>query len=73
MLKEETADNGKLFAFGDSLNVLQFSVGSMAWTKIEIDKNSGPDGKPVFEGKLRYMASCYIPDKKILVTGGSNC
>jgi|JI10StandDraft_1071094.scaffolds.fasta_scaffold202633_3 hypothetical protein len=45
----------------------------MSWTKIEIEKDSGPDGKSPFEGKLRYMASCFVPDKKIIVTGGSNC
>jgi hypothetical protein len=45
----------------------------MTWSKVEVERNGGDMGKGVvYNGDLRYMASCFIPDKKILVTGGCN-
>jgi len=69
VLKEETADNSKLYCFGDSANILCFSVGTMTWTKVEVDRAAN-EGKPIFDTKLRYLSSCFVPDKKIIVSGG---
>ena len=36
----------------------------MQWSVVPFDNNSA------YDGSLKYMSSCYLPDKKILLSGG---
>lgn len=37
----------------------------MLWQQIKLDEKGSP-----YEGNLRYMSTCFIPERRILMTGG---
>ncbi len=37
----------------------------MLWQQIKLDEKASP-----YEGNLRYMSTCFIPERRILMTGG---
>lgn len=63
---EFSTDVGKIYCFGDSLNYLRYDIAPMRWTKASFN----PQG--VYEGNLRYFGSCFVPNRKVYLTGGSS-
>ena len=64
-LREETPDVGKIYCFGDSKTFFKFSIGPMLWHFYKLHERDSP-----FEGNLRYFGACFIPERKVLITGG---
>jgi len=64
VIVDRTNDSSKVFCFGDSLSYLKFDVGEMVWSSHAIQQ--GGD----FDGTSRYYSACFVPDRKIFLTGG---
>jgi len=64
-LREETSDVTKIYCFGDTNVFLRFSVATMLWHSYRFDEKGS-----AYEGNLKYASVTFVPERKILMTGG---
>lgn len=53
-----------IFCFGDFEEIVKYNLENMRWEKLKYDSGSS------FGGNLRYTASAYTIDGRIIITGG---
>ena len=60
----EDEDTGILTVFGDSNEILQYTLGRFSWEKLKYENNSS------YSGSLKYMSCCSTSDGRIYLSGG---
>ena len=57
-------NNQTMYCFGDTNEVLAYTLGRFTWEKLRYDNNSS------YDGNLKYMTCCSSQDGKIYMIGG---
>ena len=44
---------------------MKFNIGPMIWTQTKFDEKGSS-----YEGNLKYFSACFVPERKVMLTGG---